>query len=82
MVRLFLGLLAASVLLYGGLHFLGKRAHSVGERPAAQIVDPLPSSMARGRAVVDDYKRAEADNRAVVDRTLKAAGEANQTGAN
>jgi hypothetical protein len=64
MVRLFLGFVAAAILLYGGLHFM---SHG---RPAPATASGAARTI---RTVSNDIHKIEAQNRAALERTVKNA---------
>jgi hypothetical protein len=66
MIRLLLGFVAAIGLLYGGLHYMGRRAQMSGTHPGVP---------AQGRQIEQDFKRIEAQNRAVLEKTVRTADE-------
>jgi hypothetical protein len=69
MLRLLLGLVVAIVLLYGGLHLMGRRAQMAGVPATVEgVKGPAPV-----RKVVVDYRAIEAQNRAALDRTVQTA---------
>jgi hypothetical protein len=76
MVRLLLGLLIACGLLYGG--YRGLRSGSPPPATEAQAARRAGVALPTGgpgaaRAVVNDYQKIEAQNRAALERTLNAA---------
>ena len=68
MTRLLLGLIAASLLLYGGLHYLGRQAHEAEGGPPGSGPTPV-------RRVVQGYHQAEDRNRAALEQTIKSVTE-------
>jgi hypothetical protein len=65
MFRLFLGFIAAAVLLYGGLRFMS----SNGPGPTPTAV----STPATIRTVSNDIQRIQAQNRGALDRNVKSS---------
>jgi len=64
MFRLFLGFVAAAVLLYGGLRFMSTKP---SPEPTADTSAPTI------RTVSNDIQRIQAQNRAALDRTVKSS---------
>jgi hypothetical protein len=71
MLRLLFGLVAAIGILYGGLHYMGRRAHLNDG-----VAQPGAVGPPQARKVVEDVNRFNAQNRAALDRTLQTADEA------
>jgi hypothetical protein len=74
MLRLLLGLLIALALLYGGYRTLRRETDAAAPRTAIPSGETAaPRGPASARAAVTGYQKAEAANRAAIERTLNAA---------
>jgi hypothetical protein len=67
MVRLFLGLIAASILLYGSLHFIGQHHRASSGANASSLSPP--------RTATNDLQRIQTQSRAALDRTIKSSAQ-------
>jgi hypothetical protein len=73
MVRLLLGLALCALLLVGVYHTMKSRGAVTAAAPAA--TPTAVQGPAAASAVVGEYKKIEAANRAALSKTLKAAAE-------